>query len=334
MSAPATSKSTTEPLAPGVRFHDNATTISTETTVPGVTGVKIHNYVINVLAYVCNFLVVFLYTKTGLPDNGTLSNKYQTLVTPAPYAFAIWGIIFSAELVWTVAQCFEPYRSHPLVVKAVGYQFVFASLAQCAWTFAFGLEKLGLSLVCMVCILVPLLTIVSKISAKSSHSTTTTTTTKLEYWLLKFPFEIHASWIMAATLINVNVIAVGSEASEAIQTTIGWFSLVVLFGVGVYAVIQKQHYRRVWVVPCVLAWASYAISKELSAPRDKIIETFSLATIVRTAFASKIVAFLLILLVLVELTRSKFFSSEIEDESDVVEGPGSDGNGEYSSLNN
>lgn len=336
MSAPPTSKSTTDPLAPGVRFHDNATTtttVSTETTVPDVPGVKIPNYLINVLAYVCNFLVVFLYTKTGLPDNGTLSNKYQTLVTPAPYAFAIWGIIFSAELVWTVAQCFEPYRSHPLVINAVGYQFVFASIAQCAWTFAFGLEKLGLSLVCMVCILIPLLTIVSKISAKSSPSTTTT---KLEYWLLKFPFEMHASWIMAATLINVNVIAVGSETSEAIQTTIGWLSLVVLFGVGVFAVIPKQHYKRVWVVPCVLAWASYAISKELSSPRDKIIETFSLATIVRTAFASKIVAYLLILLVLVELTRSKFFSSEIEGESDVVEGegPGNDGNGEYSSLNN
>merc|ERR1712025_325330 len=181
----------------------------------------------------------------------------------------------------------------------------------------------------MLLILLPLLTIVSQTSGAPQPTNTTT----LEYWLLKFPFEIHASWIMAATLINVNVIAVGSNASEFLQTTIGWLSLGVLFGVGIYAVLPKQNYKRVWVVPCVLAWASYAISKELSFPRDKIVETFSMATIVRTAIASKIVAFLLITVVLVELTRSTFFSSETEQDVTEGEGPGSDGNGEYSSLN-
>lgn len=314
--------------APTTSTTDTSSGTTADPPVPVAPGLRIHNYLINVLAYASNFLVVFFYTETGLPDNATLSDKYQTLVTPAPYAFAIWGIIFSAELVWTVAQCLPSYRNHPLVVKAVGYNFALASIAQCAWTFAFGLEKMGLSLVCMLCILFPLISILYKTSSTTSASTTT-----LEYWLLKFPFEIHASWIMAATLVNVNVLAVASEASAAIQTTIGWFSLVVLFGVGIYAIIQKQNQRRVWVVPCVLAWASFAISKELSYPRDKIIETFSMATIVHTGIASEIVACLLVLVILVELVRSRFFPSESEIEGEG-EGPGSDGNGEYSSLNN
>ena len=72
---------------------------SAETTPTSVSVPKLQtlNYV-NVVAYLSNFLVVFFSTRAGLPDNAELSNKYQTLVTPAPYAFAIWGIIFTAEL--------------------------------------------------------------------------------------------------------------------------------------------------------------------------------------------------------------------------------------------
>lgn len=302
-------------------------TDSTDAVAPTASVPKLQtiNYV-NVLAYLFNFVVVFGYTKTGLPDNATLSDKYQTLVTPAPYAFAIWGIIFTSELIWTVVQCFPKYRSHELVVKGVGYNFCLASLAQCVWTFLFGLEKMVLSLVAMVSILVPLLKILA-----ATTTQTTKATTLSEYWLLKFPFAIHASWIMAATLINVNVVAVFYNAPAAIQTTIGWGSLSILFGVGILAILGKQHRARVWVVPCVLAWASFAIGKELSSPRDKIVATFSEATIAHTKMASTVVAWLLLVAIAVELVKLRFFPSThqvVESEDGEA-----DAGGQYSSLN-
>eukprot|EP00535_Pseudo-nitzschia_heimii_P008152 CAMPEP_0197183962 /NCGR_PEP_ID=MMETSP1423-20130617/8886_1 /TAXON_ID=476441 /ORGANISM="Pseudo-nitzschia heimii, Strain UNC1101" /LENGTH=110 /DNA_ID=CAMNT_0042634651 /DNA_START=59 /DNA_END=388 /DNA_ORIENTATION=- len=80
------------------------------------------NYV-NVLAYGSFFGTLYGTSRAGLPDVGELTHEYQTLITPAPYAFVIWGIVFTAELVWTVAQLTPTYRSHPLVVKGVGYGF-------------------------------------------------------------------------------------------------------------------------------------------------------------------------------------------------------------------
>jgi len=301
--------------------------MSSPTATPSTTAPKLQtlNYV-NVLAYLSNFLVVFGADKFGLPDNATLSDKYQTLITPAPYAFAIWGIIFTAELVWTIFQVLPSYRSNELVVKSVGYNFALASFAQCAWTILFGLEKIGLSLIAMVSILVPLLATLKNTSQK------TTKTTK-DYWLLKFPFEIHASWIMAATLLNVNVLSVAHETSSTIQTTIGWASLVILFSVGIYATIQKQKYGRVWVVPCVLLWASFAIASELSSPRDKIVETFSEGIISNTRIASMAVGYLLVLVVIIELVRSRFFGKTTTDD-DVLDSDGeNETSGEYSSLN-
>lgn len=281
------------------------------------------NYV-NVAAYLSNFLVVFGSTRAGLPDNATLSDKYQTLVTPATYAFAIWGIIFTAELIWTVLQVLPKYRSQELVVKSVGYNFALACLAQCAWTIAFGLEHMVLSLICMISILVPLVSILIKTCETSAKTTKT-----IDYWKLKFPFQIHAAWIMAATLVNFNVVAVAYQASSAIQTTVGLVSLTILFSVGIIAVMKKEGYRRAYVVPSVLAWASLAIGKELANPRDKIVATFSESTIANTQMASTVVAYLLLLIMLIELARSLYFaktSRESQGESETTQG-------EYTTLN-
>ncbi|KAL3909133.1 MAG: hypothetical protein SGARI_002751, partial [Bacillariaceae sp.] len=237
----------------------------------------------NVAGYLVNLAVVFGSPLLGLPDNGTLSAKYQTLVTPAGYAFAIWGIIFTSQLIWTIAQCLPAYRSSELVTKGVGYNYVWACLAQAVWTIAFGLERIPLSLVAMILILIPLVIILTSISRIEAGSIG-------RYWLLKFPFEIHAAWIMAATLVNCNVVFVAQAASSKAQTIVGWTSLAVVILVGLFYLMKRK-----WVVPCVLAWASSAISNELKNPKDLVVATFSEATIQHTRVAAgSVAAFLLV----------------------------------------
>merc|ERR1712232_412678 len=165
---------------------------------------------------------------------------------------------FTAELVWTIFQVLPSCRSNQLVTKGVGYHFALASLAQSLWTIAFALEQIALSMVCMVGILVPLLAILKQIVELP--------TSRSGYWLLKFPFEIHAAWIMAATCLNVNVLLVAHGASATAQTAVGWLSLAVLLAAGAYAT-----HRKVWVVPCVVVWASFAIANEPSRPLDIIV---------------------------------------------------------------
>lgn len=302
---------------------------------------------VNVLAYLSNVAVVFGSARAGLPDNGTLSAKYQTLVTPSGYAFSIWGIIFTAELVWTIAQVLPSYRSHELVVQGVGYRFALASFAQCLWTILFGLEKIGLSMIAMIGILVPLLSIVRKTGTTTTSSSSSSSTNTSDYWLLKFPFELHASWIIAATLVNANVVTVAYEASPNVQIATGWLSLVILWDVGIYTatMVPKPRNRGiVKVVPCVLVWASLAIASELSSPHDTIVATFSEATIRHTKIVSTTIAVLLVLVMVVRVVRSWFFKDPtIHDDDDddnnkvlVSHDDGNesegDGGGQYSAL--
>jgi hypothetical protein len=218
----------------------------------------------NLISYILNFAVTYGVNASGkFPSNGELSLKYQTLVTPSGYAFAIWGIIFTSQLIWTCVQLLPKYRAKVEVIHGVAYYYVWACAAQCAWTVVFTMEHITFSLIAMVSILIPLLIILTRTSQISSESI-------VAYWLLKFPFEIHVGWIMAATLVNCNVLLVAQDVPTTAQIASAWVSLAMLATTAMYYIIKTK-----WVVPTVLAWASYAIKVELSNPRDSITGKFT-----------------------------------------------------------
>jgi len=231
----------------------------------------------NLVFYLANFAVTYGVGASGkFPTNAEISGKYQTLVTPAGFAFGIWGIIFVAELVWTIAQLLPRYRSHDLVVHGVGYNFVAASVAQILWTVFFSSEHVLLSLHAMIAILLFLVVIMVQLSKPDMRATSTG-----EYWLLKFPFEIHAGWIMAATLVNINVVLVAWKASSMVQLVAGWTSLVALAVAALYWTMESR-----LVIPFVLAWASFAIKVALDAPNASIQNKFGMKDIYNVKMAS------------------------------------------------
>jgi benzodiazapine receptor len=269
----------------------------------------------NVVAYILNVAVTYGVGVSGLfPTNAELSDKYQTLVTPAGYAFSIWGIIFMSQLIWTIFQLLPAYRSKELVLKGVGYNYVAACLAQILWTIFFSAELIPLSLGAMVSILIPLIFIV-KATSKIAESSSSTGL----YWLLQFPFEIHAGWIMAATLVNMNVVFVAENYSVDIQVISAWISLASLAVVSLY-----YTYCQTWVIPCVLAWASFAIKVELSAPRDAIANAFSAETVTAIEFASGILAILVFVVALGTCVYHRLFSRATTTTTEGEEGEASD----------
>merc|ERR1711933_213799 len=88
--------------------------------------------------------------------NSELSNKYQTLVTPAGFAFAIWGPIFIWEGIFAVAQMLPQFRGRS-VIKLVTPGWLGACLCQCLWTVTFAQEWMPVALLCMTGILISLL---------------------------------------------------------------------------------------------------------------------------------------------------------------------------------
>lgn len=250
--------------------------------------------ILNLLAYIANVgLVNGVPSLMNLPDNAEVSSKYQTLVTPAGWAFAIWGLIFLVQAIWSIVQIAVPSaRSNPLVVRGVGYHYLVVCAVQVAWTFAFGLEQIAMSMVWMLAILYYLFRIYVSQEAvlQEDESEIEGVSYSTNYWLYRFPFGLHLGWIVAATLVNANLVLVAYDVSTS--TRFGSAIATVIIALSVAALTLYKEYKKEHpnvVIPFVLVWALNAISKELNNPKDLISSTYSteqIETIQNGAFAS------------------------------------------------
>lgn len=151
------------------------------------------NY-LNLFGFIINVLVTFFATPIlNIPDNGTLSAKYQTIITPAGFIFAIWGVIFLSQLIFTIVQMLPKYNSIEIVQEGVKSLYFYACIAQSAWTIAFGYEVIWLSVICMFLILASLYGIVVQQTKYDVGIQ--------DFWLFKFPVSLRIITIFLYTLL-------------------------------------------------------------------------------------------------------------------------------------
>mmetsp|Transcript_2395 Transcript_2395/g.3161 ORF Transcript_2395/g.3161 Transcript_2395/m.3161 type:complete len:305 (-) Transcript_2395:83-997(-) len=248
-----------------------------------------HKNFLNLIFFIIN--IVFTYgvgtaSWFGNGTNGELSLKYQTIITPNSGAFSIWAVIFIFQSIFTVAQFLPRFRAKPMVQQGVGYWFMVTCITQVGWTFSFSFEAIPLSLVFMLLILASLYTLLyTQYYTESDGSL-------FEFWILRFPFAVHAGWITAASALNVNVVAVWKNESAAVQLAVGIVCLAVLHAVSVWVLfnIEKPNYT----IACVLSWANGWIYAELQTPANLIQQTFSEDTIKGVAYAALAVCFIIL----------------------------------------
>lgn len=277
------------------------TTIATTTSqfdtemMPAFLSTRFNRYnAANLAAYLFNVLITFTAASVlNKPDNATLSRKYQTLVTPAGWAFSIWGVIFLLQLVWAAFPVFDAKkRDTPWVKNAVAFNYVYVCLAQAAWTIAFCYEFMILSAICMYTILYFLCKTVRALLAIAAER-------KLnlkEYALQVAPFVIHFAWITAASFVNFNVVLVAYNLSATLLFTAAVVSLILLFGVALYYMVQDS------LISAVLVWPLLGIYSELSnsgeAGSGGVVEaTYSVEQIDFISYAAMVGAVVLTVIV-------------------------------------
>ena len=111
-------------------------------------------------------------------------------MTPAGWAFSIWGLIFLSEAVFTVAQLLPAHRSSPVVHDGVGLWWAAACIAQCVWTPLFAQEVMWAQLLAMLSILAAL----SGLARSCAALTAQGAVSSRGWWLLVAPFSLHLGW--------------------------------------------------------------------------------------------------------------------------------------------
>jgi hypothetical protein len=176
-----------------------------------------------VLLFALAMPVVAWFSERGAfgPDNGTLSDRYPTLIVAAGYAFAIWGPIFFLDVVFGVWQAFlaKP-RDHGVlrrVAPVAGLGFALTA----AWMIVFPMQMFWVALAVIWLALACMLYCADILARERPHSTAMT-------WAALLPLSLHAGWLALAAFLNVAQVIV---AYDLLSTTdmLPW-SLVLLAG--------------------------------------------------------------------------------------------------------
>ncbi|MGZ5211729.1 MAG: tryptophan-rich sensory protein, partial [Kaistella sp.] len=113
------------------------------------------------------FTIIFNYvSNTGIFNGktiGNVSDQYHTLITPAGYAFSIWGLIYLLLLgfvIYTGKSLFYAEKNETdSFVEKVGWWFVISCLANCAWIVVWLYGFSGISVLILVIALISLIKI-------------------------------------------------------------------------------------------------------------------------------------------------------------------------------
>jgi hypothetical protein len=118
------------------------------------------------------------------------------LITPANYAFAIWGIIYLGLIAYGIYQ-FEQDRRREPKIQRVDKLLIVACIAQIIWIFLFTLQQFALSILAMLAILLPLVGIYLTLNIGRER------VSRLGRWVAHVPFSIYLGWISVATIVNI-----------------------------------------------------------------------------------------------------------------------------------
>ncbi|ROI10444.1 tryptophan-rich sensory protein [Chryseobacterium sp. H3056] len=222
------------------------------------------------------FTIIFNYlSNTGIFGGktiGDVSDEYKTLITPAGYAFSIWGLIYLLMLVFVIytgRSLFKPEKNDTNeFIEKIGWWFVLSCVANCSWIVVWLYGYAGFSVLILVIAMISLLMILIPALdfAKSG----------LKKCLINVPFQIYAGWMSVALIV----------ATASWLKKIGWngFGIpeaawtIILISIATVIHLLMTWRKNTPFFAFVGAWAFVAIAMS-NSESNSTVYTFALAAV-------------------------------------------------------
>ena len=205
---------------------------------------------------VCAFIAVISvsWLSSALPIGGhtpkQISDMYPTLITPASYAFSIWGVIYMLLGGFILYPFFySPPNLHSFT--RISLWFIMSCGCNIAWIYLWQNQYIKLALVIILLLLFSLMNVYQQthISSKSANSN------KL---LVQLPFRLYFAWVSVATILNATIVLSTLQWNRFGLSETTW-AIMLLFGSTILS-IMVSYVKRDIVFPIVFIWAYIAIA--------------------------------------------------------------------------
>jgi len=135
---------------------------------------------------------------SGRKSVGDVSSQYDTLITPAGYAFSIWGFIYLLLIGYLAYQWISYFKgTYEKSIDPSSIWFAASNIFNGLWIYVWTEELLFLSVIVIFVLLVSLLILVRQLQLGS--------TTNAPYFLTQLPITFYLGWIIVASVVNTSV---------------------------------------------------------------------------------------------------------------------------------
>ncbi|KAF8059449.1 hypothetical protein HT031_005254 [Scenedesmus sp. PABB004] len=209
----------------------------------------------NVVAF-----AAFVAVNALAPSNADISRKYETPITPAPWAFAIWGAIFllqGAGVVWAALPAGDGAPAKRLVVNTVGYGWQATWLCEAAWQLLFPTQTRASFLGCAALLLGGLAAIGVTLArlhalppgalppgeappAGGAGAGSTTHVPLLCFVLFVLPTSLNAAWMSVASALGLALVAASEGAPAGAQGALGAALAAAVAAAGAWVVLARR----------------------------------------------------------------------------------------------
>jgi len=176
----------------------------------------------NIASFIATLIVNGLSNTSliGGKTTAEVSNSHPTLITPAGYVFAIWGIIYALLGVYLVYQAL-PSQKNKLFQKQISVLFILTSIFNIVWLFFWQNELLPISVAVIFAFLASLIAIYLRLNigrAKVSLK---------EKLCVHVPFSVYLGWVTIATIANISV-TLAAEGWDGFGLSMQTWAIIVL----------------------------------------------------------------------------------------------------------
>ncbi len=208
---------------------------------------------ISLLAFISVLAVNYL-SVTGLFNNLTqkdVSEMFPTLITPATFAFSIWGVIYLLVFISLGMMIFRnKEKEYDEVIQSITYLFWISCLANILWNISFLYLNLPLSTLFILLLLVSLTEIIRKLKNIDL----------LPKILLPLTFGMYAGWVLIATVVNIAATLVQAKWMGFGLDPQTWTNIILGVSLVIVFFISIRTKNMILVFPVI--WAYFAIYKE------------------------------------------------------------------------
>ncbi len=183
--------------------------------------------VLNILGFIGTIVINTLAVTLPLngKSTGALSDMYPNLFVPAGLIFSIWGVIYILLLLFSIYQARDLFKkgaqNMPFLDK-IGWFFVFASILNMAWIFAWHYQQVLLSLFIMILLFICLLIIYLRLNIGINSGS------KGEKYMVHLPFSVYIGWISVALVANASAFLVNIHWDRFGLTEVFWTAAMII----------------------------------------------------------------------------------------------------------